>query len=504
MINILSLFWMQAQRQVFGARHQNKLPLLAGIILLVFTGIQIGFIHEQGEAEAALSGWFVCGFWVLYTVFGLLSNRLPGKMEDVIWLYHLHPLRKVIHAVFVWKAAWKGLIWLGSALLADWILLVTERMYAGLAVQACAVILLVAMLEYWVLAVSCARTIPSAKFFYSLLLTAIAAACGISWYAGWSQDWQDAGYWIWMERIMEQIGMMIYGRITLLCWLILLFMGIISYITIQRCARDLRCKERLVTEADFWAEFQDHQAYMAKLGTKTKETWWGFASLQGVWSFLWMEAAIARKHLFAHIVQLIILLLLIPYLIYAHIEWFYIVLGIIIAATVLSSYYSGLVRHAKSGDLFLLPGPLWKKTVIIETANTIWLWLIFLYSAAVYGLIEQVPLALISKIVLEGTGFYMLMLGIRWSAVIYTYRRSPDMPMLSYYRHYFISMICAGAVLALIYRLSLDASEWLTAIVVCMLGLTWWVSAYGYRRRTALALVFTGACLMMLLQGWIA
>ena len=465
MVNILNLFLIQAKRQLLGTRHQSKMPLLVGILLIVFTGIQIGFIHDQRDAYVSVAGWLVSGFFMLYTIFGLISNRLPGNMEDIIWLYPLYPMPRIIHAVFVWRVVWKGAIWFGSASLADLIVWITKQTYGGLMGKACTVLILVAVHEYWVLAASCARTIRSVRAFYMILLLAIATAHGVLLYDGWRNGWHPVHSW------MEQIGSILHGHMNPLWWLMVLLTGTISCATIYICGRDLRSKERLVVEADFWAEFQDHQAYMAKLGTKTKKTWWGLPGLQGVWSFLWIEMAITRKHLFAHILQLAGMVILLHYLIIAHLEWFYIVMGIITAAMVLGSYYSSLVRHAKSGDLFMLPGPLWKKTIILETANLIWIWLIFLYSFAVYAYNYPLSWANMSLIVLEGIGFYMLMLGIRWNALIQTYKRSPDMPIVLYYRYFFISLAGAGVVLAAVYWLLLGAASWKTAMVVCMLGL---------------------------------
>ena len=87
MNNTLSLLWMKSQRRLVSKNQEKKMPFLILLLFIAAIGFQLSAVSSMGDWNASAAGWIIVVLFVLYTGFGLFSNRLPSQMNDIIWLY---------------------------------------------------------------------------------------------------------------------------------------------------------------------------------------------------------------------------------------------------------------------------------------------------------------------------------------------------------------------------------------------------------------------------------
>lgn len=492
MINILEMFFLQFKRRWLGQEQEKKFPLVVIMMLLVFVNLQIGWLANGENFNTSPVGWTVAGIFVLYTIFGLFSNQLPGRMEDVMWLYTApYPLSKVVYASLVWRIAWKGSLWLISAILGDVMYFSLKHQFANLTGRAFGLWFVLAALEAWIVAVSCARTVQKTKLVFVFLSVAFSACYGLSLYYSWirpqgSEFWSAVGDWI------GGMGAMIRPSLSPAGWIASGVVGLVALVLIRFTADKLECKEKLVKEADFWAEFQAHHAFPLEGGRGDRPSWWGLKSLTGVFSFLWFELLLAKKNRLWHVVHILVILILFPYLIAHYPVLFGILFGLIVLSHFMSSYFSGLVRHAKSGDLFLLPGRLWEKALLLEIANTLWLFFMFLYSVWLCRLDRVLDPEDVPFVIACGAGAYIFMLAIRWVSFVLTYSEDPGIPVPAYYKNLVFS--CGGSVflMATLYSLLANGPPYVLPLLMVAGGSVLWMIFYRYRKQKYLLYIYFG------------
>jgi len=448
MINIWSFLFLQAKREIDSQKHGIKFFLFIFVLFIWFFLFQLEWGANSRSWDIAYTGWICSGIFIVMTIFGLLSNRIPGLMQDVIWLYTApYSFTKIVYSILLWRLSWKGLLCLLSGITADAVYFLAGNPFGRLTAQSIRLLCLIVLLESWIMAMSCARTVKGTKIAFSFVAFILTVIYGIALYGSFFQ----ANELIWQKYISYHIGFIGYlftNSFLLQGFLAFLIMIALSFMIIRITTKKSECKEKLVKEADFWAEFQDHQTDFFKNSLKEMHTWWGLKGLNGIFSFLWLEILLAKKYIFFHATHLFVLLILVPVFIAKNIYWFYILVVFTIGAFFSSSYYSGLIRHAKSGDLFLLPGKLWKKALLLEGSNTAWIFLFYLYCVGMWHFHFNTAFTDFLSFGLYGLGGYMFMLSIRWAAFVRTYKKDPSLSLISYYKNF--AFICMGSTLCYI------------------------------------------------------
>ncbi|MBU8785855.1 MULTISPECIES: sporulation killing factor system integral membrane protein [Bacillus] len=502
MINILSFLFLQSKRKILKQEQEKKLPFL---ILFLFLGailIQIGFIAKTETWNSPLTGWILTGAFIVYTCFGLLSNRIPSQMEDVIWLYTApYKLSEIIYAALVWKAIWKGLLWLCSGIASDLILLLWKQHYINLTGKAIGLVLLIIVMETWIMAVSCTRAVRSVKFIFTFFTLILSVFYCVTLYYSFINDrppsfWRVAG---------DQVGE--FGNILMHFYspveFIMLGLILISIVIIHFTSNKIESKEKLVKEAEFWAEFQDSNVGLGQDHFKEKQTWWGLKGLVGVFSFLWVEILLVKKNLFFHMSHFAFLLLLFPYLMSKYPDVFNLLFTLIVCATFFSSYYSGLVRHAKSGDLFLLPGSLWKKVLLLEVSNTIWLFVLLVVSVVARQIFDQSSVGEALLFIMYGIGGYIFLLTIRWVSFVQTRQKDPSISLTSYYKYFLINSAVSIFFLFIVFVIAQKAVVFIFPVILIGTGGWTWFLFYKYRRSTYFNYLCLGTFLFSILLSLI-
>ncbi|GED03235.1 hypothetical protein BAT02nite_28790 [Bacillus atrophaeus] len=255
---------------------------------------------------------------------------------------------------------------------------------------------------------------------------------------------------------------------------VVVFIGIItvSFMTIAFTSSQVEMKESLVKEAEFWEEFQERQFGSGQMIQKPKTTWWGLQGLNGIWSFLWLELLLVKKYLFFHSIHTVMLSGVFYVVIFMYPEWFYLLFFLIVSAVMLSSYYSGIVRHSQSGTLHLFPGALWKKIIILELTNTVWLFILYCVSIAFMAVDNLVYWYV------YGLGIYIWFMTIRLFAFTNTSRKDLKISLPQYYKSFFMALGLSGICL---YGIHLLTAGWYTLMVVVCVGSLCWCLFYRFR-----------------------
>lgn len=153
-------------------------------------------------------------------------------------------------------------------------------------------------------------------------------------------------------------------------------------------------------------------------------------------------------------------------------EWFYLLFFLIVSAVMLSSYYSGIVRHSQSGTLHLFPGALWKKIIILELTNTVWLYILYCVS------ITFMAVGNLVYWYIYGLGIYIWFMTIRLFAFTHTNRNDIKLSLPQYYKSFFMALGLSGICLYVIHLLTAD---WYTLVVVVCIGSLSWCLFYRFR-----------------------
>ncbi|MDA7026362.1 sporulation killing factor system integral membrane protein [Bacillus sp. CLL-7-23] len=497
MINIVSMLYLQTKRRLLSQAHEKRFPILLSMILLLFVVIQMEWIANAEEWDITLIGWVMAGVLLAFTCFGLFSNRIPGQMEDVIWLYTApYPLYMMIYSVWIWNMTWKSLLWLCSGILADLFLLLFRQQDPQLTVKALQFVLFIIVLEAWVLALSSARNLKNLKLILTVTLLCSLVVYGLTFYYYFLTQ-NHSLWWDVLGRKIGEIGYVIKGNYSLTAYLVLTVFLALSFIIIRFTANRLECKEKLVKEAEFWSEFREQQIGIGQL--KEKQTWWGMKTLNGIFSFLWMDILLVKKNLFFHTSHFLALLLIFYYLISVNLDWFYIFFTMIVLTAFLSSYYSSLIRHAKSGDLFLFPGSLWKKAILLEMGNTLWMFFLFVFSLGICQLIVFIPKGEMLLLFIYGLGSYVLMLAIRWAVFVQTYALNPKLPFALYYKVFILTSVVSFLFVFILHKAAQHGPALLLPILFILSGGWIWFLFWRYKSRIRFVYLWVGTFLFPIL-----
>lgn len=105
--NTLSLLWMKSQRRLISKNQEKKMPFLILLLFIAAIGFQLSAVSSMGDWNAVAAGWIIVCLFVLYTGFGLFTNRLPNQMNDIIWLYgNGASLWTVVISVWLYHIFW--------------------------------------------------------------------------------------------------------------------------------------------------------------------------------------------------------------------------------------------------------------------------------------------------------------------------------------------------------------------------------------------------------------
>lgn len=160
MYNTLSLLWIKSQRRIMSKQQEKKMPFLILLLLMAAIGFQLSAVSSMGNWDASIAGWMMVFLFILYTGFGLFTNRLPSQMNDIIWLYgNGASLWIVVMSVWIYHILWRGALLIVSAMMADLMLIGLTRQSPFLLEKSLILTGLLCMVETWMIAVSCARTI---------------------------------------------------------------------------------------------------------------------------------------------------------------------------------------------------------------------------------------------------------------------------------------------------------------------------------------------------------
>lgn len=133
--------------------------------------------------DIAYTGWICSGIFIVMTIFGLLSNRIPGLMQDVIWLYTApYSFTKIAYSILLWRLSWKGLLCLLSGITADAVYFLAGNPFGRLTAQSIRLLCLIVLLESWIMAMSCARTVKGTKIAFSFVAFILTVIYGIALY----------------------------------------------------------------------------------------------------------------------------------------------------------------------------------------------------------------------------------------------------------------------------------------------------------------------------------
>lgn len=361
MINIISLQLLHTYRtflDVTTAKSRLWTPLLLFFALM---GLHIYIGTGDVPADANISGWIIVGIYIVHALFGLVSTRLPSRMEDVLWAYSVPlPFYKVVYACFISKAIVRAFFWIGSAFVADIGLLFVYHEFHFLTLYSISSFLILVTLELCCLAASSLRGNKTYTLWAGLTLVVLLIG-----YIGTTYFIVYHGNHSYMDSV-QPIGLLLTGTFSPAGLLFIGSAAALSSVLIYASSLKLKNKEKVVVEADFWSEFKDFRSLVSPVRGKDRPSWWGGKKFKGIGSFIWFECAIVRKHLKSFLFQFLIGVLLM----YTALQWdpdlVGVIAGLILTTSLIGSYFSGLVRHAQTGDLFLLPGRLIPKMAVLE------------------------------------------------------------------------------------------------------------------------------------------
>ncbi|MDG3044736.1 sporulation killing factor system integral membrane protein [Bacillus sp. B6(2022)] len=208
------------------------------------------------------------------------------------------------------------------------------------------------------------------------------------------------------------------------------------------------------------------------MSPKKSKTWWGLSSLTGIWAFLWLEILMIKKYATFHLLSTM-LLIGTYYVVSSYFSnWltlFFLVIG---ASVLLSSYYAGIVRHGQTGLLYLFPGALYQKILLLEVFQTFWLYGVYLISLILLEIHDVLYWAI------YGVGVYIWFLTIRLFAFTQPLRREASLSLGIYYRSLLIGSVISAAVIIGIY---LFTEGWFTTMTCVFAGCVCYVICYRCR-----------------------
>lgn len=146
------------------------MPFLIMLLFVGAIGFQVSFVSRSTTWDMSIAGWVLTGVFILYTAFGLFSNRLPSQMADIIWLYGTATsFSKVVYSVLFFSVTWKALLWIISAIFGDVLIVLLSGDHINLLGRSIIFVGLFFIAEVWLMSVSCARTVKKMKRVYVLV-----------------------------------------------------------------------------------------------------------------------------------------------------------------------------------------------------------------------------------------------------------------------------------------------------------------------------------------------
>nr|WP_206760280.1 sporulation killing factor system integral membrane protein [Bacillus xiamenensis] len=461
---------MKSQRRLISKHQEKKMPFLILLLMIAAIGFQLSAVSSIGDWNASTAGWIIVVLFVLYTGFGLFSNRLPSQMNDIMWLYgNGASLWTVVMSVWVYHILWRCAFLIVSAVMADILLLCLTQQYFFLLGKSLLLTGLLCMVETWMIAVSCARTIQVYKrvLFIGFILMFGCLALLIL-----NQLILKQSYLMEISAsFMFQVGRRIEEFSFLSVWLLLGVM-ILSFMMMYRSTHRIEMMESLVKEAAFWEEFEGKQVHSHPIRPKKSKTWWGLPSLTGIWAFLWLELLMIKKYITFHLLSTMLLIGTYYVVMSYFSDWlnlFFLVIG---ASVLLSSYYAGIVRHAQTGVLYLFPGVLYQKILLLEVFQTFWLYGVYLISLVLLEIQDVLYWTV------YGGGGYIWFLAIRLFAFMQPLRRETSLSLGIYYRSLLIGFVISAVVIVGIH---LFTDGWFTAMTCLFAGFVCYVICYRCR-----------------------
>ncbi|WP_353853929.1 sporulation killing factor system integral membrane protein [Bacillus sp. Bos-x628] len=470
MNNTISLLWTKSKRRFISKNQEKKMPLLILLLLVGAIGFQLSAVLSMGSWDSSVAGWMIVFLFILYTGFGLFSNRLPSQMNDIIWLYgNGASLWTVVMSVWMYHIFWRSALLIVSAIFTDFLIFFFTQQYPFLLGKSLILTGMLLMVETWMIAVSSARTIKAYKRIY-LFIFLMMFGCYLLLFLS-RFILQRFSFLSEADSFMNHVGRM-FETVSLLYLFIFLGVMALSLVTIYLACNRLEMKESLVKEAEFWEEFEGKQIHSNQMLQKKSNTWWGGKKLTGNWAFLWLELLLIRKYITFHFLSTMLLIGLFYVVLSFFSEWLILFNVIILASVMLSSYYAGIVRHAQTGVLYLFPGALYQKILILEGFQTIWLYIVYFISLLFNEVVDLFYWSM------YGVGLYIWFLATRLFAFTQPLRREARLSMVVYYRSLFIAVVISALSLIGIHAFT---DGWYTTITFIIIGLLYCAVCYRFR-----------------------
>ncbi|OLP65791.1 putative bacteriocin-SkfA transport system permease protein SkfF [Bacillus pumilus] len=470
MYNTLSLLWIKSQRRIMSKQQEKKMPFLILLLLMAAIGFQLSAVSSMGNWDASIAGWMMVFLFILYTGFGLFTNRLPSQMNDIIWLYgNGASLWIVVMSVWIYHILWRGALLIVSAMMADLMLIGLTRQSPFLLEKSLILTGLLCMVETWMIAVSCARTIRVYKRVF--LLGFVLMFCCYALLLLNQLIFQQSFFTNMADSFMFQVGRKV-DEFSFFSFLIFLGVIVLALVMIFKACHRMEMKESLVKEAEFWEEFEGKHIHSNPMVRKTGKSWWGLPSMTGNWAFLWLEILLIKKYLTFHLLSTALLIGTYYVVMSYFTDWLNLFFILIIASVFISSYYAGIVRHAQTGVLYLFPGALYQKILLLEVFQTFWIYVVYLVTLLFIDVHDVLYWSL------YGGGFYIWFLTIRLFAFTQPLRREVSLALGIYYRSLLVASVCSAGLIIGIHVLT---DGWFRAVACIFAGLVSYVVCYRYR-----------------------
>ena len=150
---------------------------------------------------------------------------------------------------------------------------------------------LLCLVETWMIAVSCARTIRIYKRL--LLLGFVLMFFSYALLVLNQLMMKQPSLMNIADSLMFQVGRMI-EEFSILSVFIFIGVMFLSFMMMYKASHRLEMKESLVKEAVFWEEFEGN-IFNQVQSFKKSRTWWGLPALTGIWAFLWIELLLIKS-----------------------------------------------------------------------------------------------------------------------------------------------------------------------------------------------------------------
>jgi len=354
-------------------KQGNKVSVIAPtLILIFFTFLQLNILSKPDESTIQIIGWTLLVAVFLFMIFGLMSNRLPARIEDVLWIYMLPmSMNRIVWTCLCWQLLLRSAFWLGAALIADFIRFATGDDYEYLFLKAFMSLLVISLLEIGLFAASTSRGRLKISLSVGALscLSLLIVIMSI-FYNETKASFSFLSFFLESIKLYAfYIGAFAVGEFHFQSFLFLVMFFIIFTLIIQISTKGLDLKEKLTREADFWSNFSNFNALVASVKGEDQVSYWGNKKWTGILAFAWFEWVVWRKHRATFILQFILGITITIFLSMKHSHLLILYFGVILISQLLGGYFSGLIRHTQSGDLLLLPGSKFKKIILLEIVD---------------------------------------------------------------------------------------------------------------------------------------